>query len=241
MNSRVRKLALALLLALAASSVALTTLAGASGGTAQRTIRFADAGMIIEVNQTDGDAGFQISADAEPWRKFEVFAPDGTRIINFRGEGTVRDWGLTELFSESNEPPFDEVPLEEFKDRFPEGEYRFRGETVEGDRLVGKATFTHDIPRGAIVLSPEKGSRVESDDLVVRWRPAQQPAGVKIVEYQVIISGEREFSVFLPASARKVEIPEEFLEPDARYEGEILAIEEGGNQTITAIGPFRTK
>jgi hypothetical protein len=25
----------------------------------------------------------------------------------------LKNWGLTELFSESNEPPFDEVPLEE--------------------------------------------------------------------------------------------------------------------------------
>jgi fibronectin type III domain protein len=242
MNRRIRKISLAaLVFAIAVSSITAATLAGARGGGATKTIRFADARMIIEVNGTDGDAGFQIFADAEPWRKFEVFAPDGTRIINFRGESTVRDWGLTELFSESNEPPFEEVPLEEFKALFPAGTYRFRGETVEGDRLVGSAVFSHVIPNGPVVLAPQEGSRVDRDDVVVRWKPGHQPPGVKIVEYQVIVSGEREFSVFLPGSARKVEIPEEFLEPNTEYEGEVLAIEESGNQTITEIPAFRTR
>jgi hypothetical protein len=31
----------------------------------------------------------------------------------------VRDFGLTELFSESGEPPFTELPFDEFKQPFP--------------------------------------------------------------------------------------------------------------------------
>lgn len=244
MNRRLRKpVPFVLMIVAPAASVAVAVLAGTSTA-AQQTIPFADARMIIEVNETDGDAGFQIFADAEPWRKFEVFRPDGSRIVDFEADSVLRNFGLTELFSESNEPPFDEFPLARFKALFPAGTYRFRGETAEGKLLVGSARFSHKIPRGPIVLSPLEGSTIDRDDAEVRWRPAPQPQGINVVRYQVIISGgepSREFSVFLPGSARKVEIPEEFLAPNTEYEGEVLAIEAGGNQTITQIGPFRTK
>jgi hypothetical protein len=244
MNRRLRKpIPFVLIVALAAASVAVATLAG-TGTAAQPAIPFADARMIIEVNETDGDAGFQIFADAEPWRKFEVFRPDGSRIVNFQADSGLRNFGLTELFSESNEPPFDEFPLARFKALFPAGTYRFRGETIEGKLLVGSARFSHKIPKGPVVLSPQEDSRIDRDDAEVRWRPAPQPQGINVVRYQVIVSGgepNREFSVFLPGSARKVEIPEEFLAPNTEYEGEILAIEASGNQTITQLGPFRTK
>jgi hypothetical protein len=40
-----------------------------------------------------------------------VFRPDGQRIAEFATAGPVNDYGLTELFSESSEPPFTEFPL----------------------------------------------------------------------------------------------------------------------------------
>jgi hypothetical protein len=232
-----------LIITLAAASVAVATLAGTSTA-AQQPIPFADARMIIEVNETDGDAGFQIFADAEPWRKLEVFRPDGSRIVNFQADSVLRDFGLTELFSESNEPPFDEFSLADFKALFPAGTYRFRGETTEGQLLVGSAPFSHKIPRGPKVLSPQEDSTIGRADAEVRWRPATQPQGVKVVRYQVIVEGgdpSREFSVFLHHSARSVEIPEQFLARNTEYEGEVLAIEASGNQTITQVGPFRTR
>jgi hypothetical protein len=244
MNRRLRKpFPFVLMVVVATASVAVATIAGTSTA-AQQAIPFADARMIIEVNETDGDAGFQIFADAEPWRKFEVFRPDGSRIVNFQANSVLRNFGLTELFSESNEPPFDEFPLARFKALFPAGTYRFRGETTEGKLLVGSAKFSHKIPRGPIVRSPVEDSTINRDDAEVRWRQAAQPQGINVVRYQVIISGgepSREFNVFLPGSARKVEIPEEFLAPNTEYEGEILAIEASGNQTISQLGPFRTR
>ena len=40
---------------------------------------FDDARLEIEYNATDGDAGFQVFADAEEWKQFEIFRPDGRR------------------------------------------------------------------------------------------------------------------------------------------------------------------
>jgi hypothetical protein len=245
MNARMRKPALVGFIAtVVAFSLAAATLAGARTGRAGRAIRFADARMIIELNATDGDAGFQIFADAEPWREFEVFRPDGRRMIHIVGENRVRDFGLTELFSESNEPPFEEMPLEEFLARFPAGTYKFRGKTVDGKTLVGAAKFSHNIPNGPVIVAPKKGEIIDRDEVTIHWRRGPQPKGVDIVRYQVILTGgseDREISIFMDGSAREVDIPEQFLEPHAEYEGEVLAIDASGNQTITHIPTFQTR
>jgi Fibronectin type III domain len=207
-------------------------------------IPFADARMIIEVNGTDGDAGFQVFLDGEPWNSITIFTPDGQRLVDVRGRSELNDFGLTELFAESNEPPFDELPLEEFLALFPEGEYRFEGTTVEGIPMTGSATFTHNIPRGPEVLPPDVDARqVNADDVVIEWVPADQPPGVEVVGYQVIVEREdplRVFQVDLPATARSVDVPDQFIERDTEYVVEVLAIEAGGNQTITEL-TFHTR
>ncbi len=199
---------------------------------------FADASVIVEVNDTDGDAGLQIFLDADAWRRVRVFRPDGRRITDFRTAGPVKNYGLTELFSESSEPPFEVFPLARFKELFPEGVYRFRGTTIDGDRLAGRARLSHDIPDGPDILFPEDEAELARDEAVVRWRPGSQPAGVDIVGYQVVVTREdplREFIVDLPASARSLTISPEFLRSGIEYALEVLAVEASGNQTLTEI------
>lgn len=208
--------------------------ASAKGG----PIPFAEARMIIEVNATDGDAGLQVFLDGEPWRSVQIHAPDGRQILDIQATGDLKNFGLTELFSESSEPPFAEFPLGEFKALFPEGEYRLVGTTVDRATLEGTATLTHDIPEGPVIIQPEEDGTVPSKRAVVSWEPASQPEGVEIAGYQVIVTREeplRVFSVDLPADATKVSIPVGFLEPDVEYKVEVLAIEENGNQTLTEI------
>ena len=89
--------------------------------------------------------------------------------------GGRRNYGLTELFSESSEPPFDEFPLEQFKELFPEGSYTFRGTTIDGTPMAGTATVTHDFPDAPEILSPVAGSRVRRDQVVVEWSPVTTP------------------------------------------------------------------
>ncbi|HEU0041456.1 MAG TPA: hypothetical protein VFQ15_03795, partial [Jiangellaceae bacterium] len=104
------------------------------------TIPFADARLKIEVNATDGDAGLQVLLDGEAWNEVSIVNPAGHEILNVEGRGPLMDHGLTELFSESSEPPFEVFPLEDFKQLFPEGDYTFRGTTIDGKTLVGEAT-----------------------------------------------------------------------------------------------------
>jgi hypothetical protein len=161
--------------------------------------------------------------------------PSGKVVVDVDAEGRLKNWGLTELFSESNEPPFTEVPLAEFKARFPEGKYRFVGETIEGEKLVGTARLSHDIPIEPEITSPADGATVDRAGVVARWTPAAQPAGIDIVGYRVIVTREdplRVYQVELPAVARKVPIPAVFLQSDTKYELEIQAIEASGNWTF---------
>jgi hypothetical protein len=175
--------------------------------------------------------------------------PNGRKLLNIRSSGSMRKQGLTELFFESSEPSLDEVSLEEFLARFPEGEYEFEGRTIDGVEIEGKATFTHVIPAGPNILSPEEGDVVKPANLVIEWEAVTEKiAGsgeLVIVSYQVIVEGgepARRFDVTVPAKAmdNHVTVPPEFLQPGTEYSFEILAIEQGGNQTITEGAPFTT-
>jgi hypothetical protein len=218
------------------SLVAVTGMVVGVASAAPQPVQLADAKVIVEVNETDGDAGLQIFLDGDPWRQIAVFRPDGQKIAEFATAGPVNDYGLTELFSESSEPPFTEFPLDEFKALFPEGVYTFSGTTIDGVPLTGSATLTHDIPNGPDILAPEEDARLDANDVVIRWREGAQPAGVEITAYQVVVTRERPLrvlSVDLPGTVHRLTVPSEFLQPNTRYKFEVLAIDAGGNQTLT--------
>ena len=80
----------------------------------------------------------------------QIFAPNERRIFNLKTQRNIRrQGGLSELFFASepthyleDEPEFDGT-IREFLARFPEGEYEFEGQTVNGGELEGQATLTH--------------------------------------------------------------------------------------------------
>jgi len=216
-------------------------------------IPFSTAKIIIEVNATGGDAGLQISVDAAGWKRLQVFAPNGKRaILDVLGSGSLGRQGITEFFIESAEPSFDTFPLNAFFARFPAGDYDFRGTTVDGQSLTGKATLTHAIPAGPVIVSPQEGQVVKLDPgmpVAIEWKAVTTPfqgtaSGIKVVSYQVVVMREsptlRVYSVDLPAAATQVTVPAAFLEPGTVYKAEVLAIEAGGNQTISERA-FQTK
>jgi hypothetical protein len=242
-----RRVEMKKLLLIAVAVVVLV--ASAAGGTAlgsapaAKRIKLADSTLIVEVNATDGDAGLQVFLDGEPWRSMRITAPNGREIVDVETKSRLRGYGLTELFSESSEPPFNEFPLERFKELFPEGRYTFAGETIAGRALTGAARLSHDIPDGPKIVAPRAGAVVGRDGLVGRWGAVAERGGVEIVGYRAIVTREnplRVLEVDLPGMARKVTVPAEFLERGVEYKLEVQAIEEGGNQTLTEI-TFRVK
>jgi hypothetical protein len=233
------------LLALAASGVVLLTFGGGAGASPSApAVRLAEATMIVEVNATDGDAGLQVFLDGEPWRSMSVTGPDGRTILDVTTRERLDGYGLTELFSESSEPPFTVFPLAKFKKLFPAGTYSFSGRTIEGARLTGAARLSHDLPAGPRILAPADGSKVGRSGVVARWRPGARRPGVDIAGYRAIVTQEeprlRVLSADLPASGRQLEIPQSFFAVAGEYKLEVQAIERNGNQTLTEVS-FRVR
>jgi hypothetical protein len=211
-------------------TLALVLLMGSPAGAAQ----FPEARIYIEYNSTDNDLGFHVFLDAEDWEEVTIVNPRGGKIFEVEGRGAFARLGMTELFFEGAEPSLDEFPLEELLALFPEGRYTFIGETVEGGRLMSRSTLTYNVPEGPVVFSEVNGSTVK-----ISWQPVTGPADILpdghivISGYQVIVGS---FQVTVPATTTSVTVPREYIESlDAGvHDYEVLAIEEGGNQTITS-------
>ena len=122
--------------------------------------------------------------------------PDGEQILTVYPETGLFDFGLTELFFETSEPPNDEVPISDVLARLPEGTYTFTGDMVDGDESEITATFTHTIPAGPQLLTPTDGStNVDASNTVITWEPVTQDingSAVTIVGYQVIVEKDEE-------------------------------------------------
>ena len=52
-------------------------------------------------------AGLQVFLDGEPWKAVSLYNPAGRKLVEITAKGPLKDYGLTELFSESSEPSFD--------------------------------------------------------------------------------------------------------------------------------------
>ena len=215
---------------------------GVTRSSAAKPIRFEQHDLYVEYNATAGDAGLQLGADAENWKRFTLYDTQGKVLIHITSRGRLHDpFGLSELFLEASEPSFENVPFSVFKRRFPEGTYRFRGVTNKGRTLVGSDRLSHLIPQAPNVTSPREGALVDPNGFTISWEPVTKPVGVQIVTYQIIVNqGDRELSMYVPSDVTSVSIPGEFLEPGTDTGGEILARDKSGNQTITALPSFST-
>lgn len=210
----------------------------------KKVIELSDARLKIELNATDGDAGIQVFIDGDSWKSIAIYDPRGKLLFRSVTKGRFAKQGGTELFLESAEPDFSELPLEEFLKRFPEGDYYFTGRGLEGERYVGSATLTHNLPDGPQLVFPlESDGLQDPDNTTVRWEPVEAPNGSPIIAYQVlVVQLESNFTaipkialdIMMPATTTSMTVPPGFLLSDTEYEWEVLAIEESGNQTLSS-------
>ena len=216
----------------------------ASKPTARKVVEIADARLKFEINATDGDGGVQLFLDAEQWKRMSIFDQKGRRIFTAVTKGIMAKQGGTELFLESAEPTFDELPLAELLERWPAGRYDFRGRGLDGEIYVGSAQLTHDLPDGPVLVSPIEGAAPQDPaNTVVRWRRVPTANRSPIIAYQVLVvepdTGitalpKVTLDVMMPPTANRLRVPPGFLKPGTEYEWEVLAIERGGNQTLSS-------
>ena len=88
-------------------------------------------------------------------------------------------------------------------------------------------------PRSPVIVSP---GTLDPAHAVIAWNPVTTPAGIDVVGYEVIIEHDdfHVFDVKVPGTTTSVTVPPEFLQPATEYGFEVLAVDRGGNQTITA-------
>jgi len=208
---------------------------------------FDEIKVLIEINATDGDAGFHVLGDAEAWKKIQIRDPNRKKIFMVHDFKGLRKQGLTEIFFESAEPlcAFDPeepeaevVPLSEFLERFPAGDYTFKGQTIERDKLRGEGTLTYNLPAAPDISATDGRDDVDPDDAVISWMGGvdlgekchdaalvndgtiADPAGVAVVGWEVVVEPDDEeasdplrvFSVQLPPGQMSVTIPPEYLD-----------------------------
>lgn len=195
-----------------------------------------DARIIVEINGTDGDAGVQFFLDGKGWRSCSIFDPDSNLLVNVTADGSAGTNGLTELSIESAEPSFQQQTLAELVALFPVGDYPFDCETTGGQNMNGTASLTHKFPATPTV-TVSQGANV-----AISWQAVPGPFQLGVGDPDVVIGGweviierlsdGRKFSITFPADVTSVTVPSEFIEAGTKYKGEVLAIEESGNQTI---------
>jgi hypothetical protein len=225
----------------------------------QRT-RIATAKLIVEYNATDEDIGVHGAFDDQGWKRLCVFDPNGRPVLHVGPRGQLLDLTMAGIFFESREPPASEFSFADLQAAFPEGTYGVRGRSFDGTILVGRATFTHDVPAAPVITAPElaeepTGTRttpVPLNGLAIDWKRVTRTVDgrpVRITGYEVIVTKENHddphgfsrpiYDVHVPASVHRLPVPRAFLQPNTVYELEVLALEVSGNQTIS-VGFFRT-
>ena len=194
----------------------------------------------FEINGTAGGGGVQFFLDGPQWKRCTILRPDGRHLITIEttvshnsSRGTN---GLTELLSESAEPSFAAQSLRQLLRRFPAGNYTFNCQTTDDQPLNSVATLTHKLP-----ATPDPQVVQANNVVKITWPAVVGPfqlggQSVVIVSYEVIVerSDGVKFDITLPAKKQgnSVTVPPEFITSKTNYKGEVLAIEQSGNQTI---------
>ncbi len=178
-------------------------------------IEFDVAEVFFELNNTDGDLGIHALIDGGPWRKLTIEDPRERKLLNAYVRSRLRRQGLTEIFFESAEPTFDELPPEVFFRRFPAGIYEVEGKTLDGLELESEAQITHAMPAPPEPTVNGLPMATQCDDeepgfditltsapVTISWPPVlrthpslgspQNTPGIEIHNYQVVVEAEVE-------------------------------------------------
>ncbi|MBL8154032.1 MAG: hypothetical protein JNM70_07600 [Anaerolineae bacterium] len=210
------------------------------------------AKLYIEFMSTGIDLGVHGFFDDHGWSELCVYDPSGALVLAVKPQSQLRDLTMAGLFFESREPVIAEYPFEALFAQFPEGEYTIIGTNFDGTGLKGTATFSHTVAAPPVITGPAlmTEDRVAEmvhpvGDMLISWEPVTETLDgqpVTIAGYEVIVTNmdakyfdsfaQPIYDVHLPADRANLTVPAVFFQPGTRYEVEIVAIEESGNQTI---------
>lgn len=204
--------------------------------------------LYYELNASAGDVGLHGMLDGDTWSTADILGPGGTfRVVRALANDDSVEFGLTQLFFESNEPPIGERSFNELKTQFPPGVYEAVGATPDNGSLTATKSLTADLPCPPRVFAPQ----VDDDELVLKWRlkpgvydPDTQICdsrrNVDVATIEAIVdlqrpgsSEKRTYDVLLAPDSREIAVPMEFFRGSdgLAAKAEILIIDRSGNRT----------
>ena len=211
--------------------------------------RFAEAELFFELNDTDGDLGIHASIDGETWTTLKIQGPGERELLEVESQGRLTTQGLTQLFFESAEPPFDELAPEEFFSRFPEGRYEIEGRAQGGGEVASTAVLSHVLaapPQNVLVSGIPAAESCDapvppivSAPVTIGWDPvtASHPeigkrGPIKVSRYQLFVEREGvKLSLDLPPTVTEFEIPTGVTDLGEEFKFEIIVRTVAGNNT----------
>jgi hypothetical protein len=213
---------------------------------------FDEARLYFELNHTDGDLGIHSLVDGDEWKRLEIDDPNDVRMLDVFVRGRLRRQGLTEVFFESAEPPFDELAPERFFKRFPEGVYDFSAITLEGEELDSEVRLSHVLaapPANVRISGVPAAANCDANPLpsvsgpvTISWNPVTRShptigrrGAVEVAHYQLVLEREEPrlliFSVELPPEVTAFTVPDDFIALGDEFKFEIVVRATNGNQT----------
>jgi hypothetical protein len=237
-----------------ASVLSVLTIAIAASGVIASTsarqtapLRFSEAEIFLELNDTDGDLGIHASIDGGAWTDLEIEGPHDRTLLNIVSRGRLRTQGLTQLSFESAEPSFDELSPSDFFRRFPEGRYEIEGRAQGGGTLRGVAMLSHVLAAPPRILVSGQPAAEQCDvsvplvstPVVVDWDPVTsshpeigKSGPVQISRYQVFVEREGvKLSLDLPPTVTEFRVPGGVTALGQQFKLEIIARTTAGNNT----------
>jgi hypothetical protein len=189
---------------------------------------FEKAGVHFEQNATDGDVEvvFEATGSDDGLAKLGVTSPDGRTVLDFSAPDPTT-MGLRSFAFESPEPK----DVAGLKAAYPEGVYRFAGETAAGQRFRSESTLRHALPATASFLSPGIDAEdVAVDGLEIRWSPVAGVSGyvVEIEQDELDVK----LKTRLPRAASSFSVPDGFLRPGTEYTLAIGTFTANGNLSV---------
>ncbi len=178
------------------SSLLLVLTPLAAWSSQEEGLEFEEAEIFFELNNTDKDLGIHALIDGDAWKKMRIVQPNGKTMLDVRLKSRLKRQGLTELFFESAEPTFDELSPETFFERFPAGEYKIRGTSLEGDPIASIAELTQVMPApvGNLTINgmsaePDEEGECEEDELPQISNPI-------VIEWDAVTESHPELGAF---------------------------------------------
>lgn len=209
---------------------------------------FTKAQLYLELNDTDGDLGIHALIDGGPYTRLEIEGPHDRTLLALGARGALMRQGLTELFFESAEPNFDDLPPEAFFRRFREGTYEIEAIAMDGTEIEAEVELSHVLAAPPANIAVGGLPAAEGCDgplpavappVVVDWdevttsHPAIGASGpVEVERYEFVLEGEGiKMAVDLPPLVTEFQIPADALVVGSEFKFEIITRTADGNNT----------